>query len=97
MEKKKPQVTIKNIKAYIEGNTNMFLSDLRVQPIHLQEQYAYRMLQCKDDCVVNKECKYCGCKVPGKLYTSKSCNNGERFPDLMSAKEWEEFKINNNI
>lgn len=94
MEKR---ITLTNIKSFIEGNTKMFLSDLGVQPQHLQEQYAYRMLQCKDDCVVSKECKYCGCSFPGKIYVSKSCNNGERFPDLMSAKEWEEFKKENKI
>ena len=42
-------------------------------------------------------CEKCGCDYPGKLYVNKSCNNGERFPDLMSAKEWEEFKKQNNI
>jgi hypothetical protein len=43
------------------------------------------------------KCAYCGCKVPGKLYVKKSCNKGERFPDLMSTELWEKFKKNNNI
>ncbi len=93
----KHKITIDNIKQYIEGNSKMFLNKLGFQAEHLQEQISYRMLQCKDDCIINKKCKYCGCEVPGKLYVNKSCNNGERFPDLMSAKEWEEFKKQNNI
>jgi hypothetical protein len=35
--------------------------------------------------------------VPGKLYVKESCNGGERFPDLMGAKDWEEYKKKNNI
>jgi hypothetical protein len=27
----------------------------------------------------------------------KSCNNGERFPDLMTEDEWAEYKKENNI
>ncbi len=49
MEKKKPQVTIKNIKAYIEGNSKMFLSKVGFQAEHLKEQIAYKALMCKDD------------------------------------------------
>ena len=94
MEKK---ITLSNIKSYIEGNTKLFLSTIGAQPEHLQEQYAYRMLQCKDDCMMTNECKECGCDTMGKIHVSKSCNNGERFPDLMSKIDWEEFKIKNEI
>lgn len=91
------KITLNNIKEFIEGNTRMLLSERGKQPQHLQEQYAYRILQCQNDCAIKKECKYCGCSFPGKIYVSKSCNNGERFPDLMNAKEWEEFKKENKI
>lgn len=93
----KHKITINNIKQYIEGNSKMFLNKLGFQAEHLQEQVSYRMLQCKNDCVITKECKYCGCDVPGKMYVSKSCNNRDRFPDLMSKLEWEDFKTNNKI
>ena len=96
MSKELNRITIKNIKAYIEGNSKMFLSKVGFQAEHLKEQVAYRVLMCKDDCVPQGYCKECGCTLPGKHYVAESCNP-ERFPDLMSAKEWEEFKKQNNI
>ena len=52
---------------------------------------------CKNDCVKLGYCKYCGCSIPGKLYVTTSCNNGERFPDLMCEADWEKYKTENNI
>ena len=97
MEKKKPQVTIKNIKAYIEGNSKMFLSKVGFQAEHLKEQIAYRMLICNDTCGKQGYCEKCGWDYPGKLYVNESCNNGEKFPDLMSKQDWIKFKQENGI
>lgn len=96
MNKNKPKITIKNIKSFIEGNTKMFLADLGLQPEHLKEQVAYRMLICSD-CLEQKKCEVCHCDVPEKLYVNESCNNGEKFPDMMSRVEWENFKKENDI
>lgn len=93
---KKPQITIKNIKSYIEGNTKMFLADIGFQSEHLKEQIAYRTLVCSD-CVATGNCKECGCDLPEKLYVNESCNQGKNFPNLMSNLEWQQFKKNNNI
>lgn len=93
---KKPQITYKNIKSYIEGNTKMFLADIGFQAEHLKEQIAYRILICSD-CVATGNCKKCGCDLPEKLYVKESCNKGERFPDLMSKLEWDKYKITNDI
>ena len=89
------EITLNNIYNFIEGNTRLFTKS--IQPDHIKQQIAFRMLKCKDDCMITKECKYCGCDVPGKMYVSKSCNNGDRFPDLMSKVDWEEFKKDKNI
>lgn len=89
-------ITLKNINQFIEGNSKMFLADVGLQPEHLREQIAYRALLCKDDCVVQGHCKQCGCDLPGKFYVNESCNP-ERFPNLMSRLEWEEFKKENNV
>lgn len=91
------KITLKNLKSYIEGNTQMILDGFGLQPLYIQEQIAYRMLQCKDDCMIKRECKYCGCSVPGKLYVKESCNNGIRFPDLMDELHWNNFKEKNGI
>lgn len=87
-------ITINNIYNFIEGNINLFTSSL--QPKHIKEQIAYRMLKCKDDCAITKKCINCGCDYPGRIHTSQSCNNN-RFPDLMGRIEWEEFKKRNKI
>lgn len=92
----KQKITIKNIKSFLEGNSQLLLKELNLQPQHIQEQIAYRRLICKDDCAKENKCIKCGCDFKGKTSVSTSCNP-ERFPDLMSAKEWEEFKIKNNI
>lgn len=85
------KITIPNILSYLEGNTQRILEELNLQPQHIQEQIAYRRLLCKDDCAVTGRCIKCNCKFKGRTSVAKSCNL-ERFPDLMSGPEWEEFK-----
>jgi hypothetical protein len=93
----KPKITFKNILSYIEGNTQLALEHLNAQPQHIQEQIAYRRLLCKDDCAVTGECKECHCEFYGKTSVEKSCNKGERFPDLMGRVDWIRYKIKNDI
>lgn len=93
----KPKITFKNISQFLEGNTKLFLSEIGFQPQHIKEQIAYRRLICDSTCGVAGKCLTCNCDYPAKLYVVMSCNNGEKFPDLMSKPEWEEFKIKNNI
>lgn len=88
------KITKQNIFNFIEGNTRMFTEEFQVN--HIKEQIAYRALLCKDDCEANGKCIKCGCSYPGRIYTSQSCNK-DRFPDMMSRLEWEEFKINNDV
>jgi hypothetical protein len=96
MEKKKPEINLHNIKSFLEGNSKMLLAQAGLQPQHIKEQIAYRMMICSD-CVKEGHCEFCGCDVPGKLYVSESCNKGEKFPDLMSRIDWELYKIDNDI
>lgn len=90
------KITINNIKQFIEGNTNLLYDAVIGKPKYYQEQIVYRASKCSD-CLEDGKCVYCGCDLPGKHYVKKSCNNGERFPDLMDEKEWEEFKEKNKI
>ena len=90
------EINIKNIKSFIRGHYNMYLDKLGAYPKHKQEQILYRLSLC-EDCVTNKGCKHCGCPPHKKVYDDKSCNNGERFPDMLSEVEWNNFKINNKI
>lgn len=88
------KITKQNIYNFIEGNTRMFTEAF--QATHIKEQIAYRSLLCKDDCALNGKCIVCGCSYPGRIHTSKTCNE-ERFPDMMAGLEWQEFKKDNNI
>lgn len=92
----KEKISLKNIKDYLQGNTQLILDGFGLKPEYYREQIAYRMLQCSD-CLSAKSCKYCGCSVPGKLYVSQSCNNGIRFPDIMDEERWKKFKEINDI
>jgi len=91
------KITLSNIQQYLEGNSQMILDRMGLQPDWYREQIAYRMLQCKDDCIPAGKCKYCGCSVPGKLYVTQSCNYGSRFPDLMNEENWNKYKEEHQI
>ena len=91
------KITPKKIFQFIEGNLKLLGDRMHLLPAHEREQVFYRSEICKNDCMIYEYCSYCGCSVPGKLYVTESCNGGERFPDLMGAKEWEKYKQENNI
>jgi len=90
-------LNIKNIAHFIEGNAKFYYDKLIGEPQYLREQRLWRLYKCKDDCVVTGECKECGCPVNKKVFQDESCNNGERFPNIMNNEEWEIYKKENNI
>lgn len=90
-------ITVKNVKAFIEGNSKLLGSKFGLVDTHIREQVAWRAEICKDSCLPAGKCEKCGCAVPGKLYVKKSCNDGEKFPDLMDKEEWEQYKLDNDI
>lgn len=85
-------VRIKDIKNFIEGNFKYYLYKFVSAPKHITEQYAYRLDKCKDTCIKQKKCKYCGCPPVKKAFNVSSCNDGEIFPDLMNEEQWEYYK-----
>lgn len=87
----KSKITLHNIKSFIEGNMQLGLEQLNLQPQHIQEQIAYRRLLCKDDCAIIGKCIICNCDFKGKTSVKESCNK-DRFPDLMNRIEWDKFK-----
>lgn len=90
------KITLSNVKSFIRGHYNMYLDKLGAYPKHKQEQILYRISLCSD-CVTNKGCKHCGCPPHKKVYDDRSCNGGERFPDMLSEVKWNKFKLDNNI
>lgn len=91
------KVTFKDIINYAEGNSKQLVDKFDLLSKHKKEQFEWRKSICANDCVLEGKCKYCGCSVPGKLYVKKSCNEGERFPDMMDQLEWNIYKKENNI
>ena len=88
------EITLNNIYNFIEGNIR--LRTKSIQPQHIKEQIAYRLLTCSNDSAQKGECIVCGCNFPDRVYSTKSCNN-KRFPDFLSKVDWELYKIDNKI
>lgn len=87
----------KKIKSFIEGNFKYLQREMGGLPLHIEEQVAWRLSLCYNDCVPNGKCKECNCPTEKKILVKESCNYGERFPDMMNEKDWEQYKKDNNI
>jgi hypothetical protein len=86
-------ITIDKIKSFLEGHWKDIYYKLVDMPEHVREQvYELRFKACKRDCIKNNKCIYCGCPADLKMLVKKSCNKGERFPDLMNEFEWKTYK-----
>ena len=96
-EQKKREITFHNILSYLEGNTKYLLNIFGVFPTYMQEQVLWRLNICKEDCIKNGACEYCGCPPEKKAFVEESCNHGDRFPDMMGKEEWEQYKKDKHI
>ncbi len=91
------KIKLSDISNFIEGNWKYYKNKVRMSPEYIVEQVQYRLYLCKDDCLVANKCKHCPCPPKKKSWVNKSCNGGERFPDIMNKVEWEKFKAKHNI
>jgi hypothetical protein len=85
------------VSDFIEGNLKYYKQHLMPSPKYLLEQYHYRLSLCNTTCIPFDECEYCGCPPMKKAWVSSSCNKGEKFPDLMNAEDWKNYKQQHNI
>jgi hypothetical protein len=90
-----------DMKAYIQGNIRMLrgkfgtkFNTFAALPDYIKEQVLYRESLCGESC--KTECQHCGCSTPGKWFSDKQCG-ANKFPDMMTKKEWDKFKKENNI
>jgi hypothetical protein len=90
-------ITLNNVSNFLEGNFKYYKYQLSSSPKYLLEQYHYRLEICKDSCIPNESCEACTCPPLKKAWVTKSCNDGKKFPDLMDATSWENFKQEHNI
>lgn len=90
---KKKKITLGNVKSFLQGKTRKVIDHFNLLPIHIQEQVAFRENKCKKSCPT--KCQHCGCETPGRWFSDESCNDGEKFPDLMNNVDWEKYKKKN--
>jgi len=87
---KRSDITIDNVGNFLKGNFEYYKSKIVEVPEHIREQLQHRLSLC-GDCIERNGCIKCNCPPLKKHFLKKSCNP-QRFPDLMEAEEWEEFK-----
>ena len=85
-------ITLDNIKDYIQGYSRWFMQHWRLLADYEKEQILYRASQCPKECAIEQKCFYCKCDYPQKLFVDYSCNKGKELPNLMGKKEWEDYK-----
>lgn len=91
------KINIENINSFIQGSSRHLLDRFNALEDHIVEQVAYRESKCPE-CKTAGHCLgSCKCSVPGRWFSTKTCNNGEKFPDLMTKVKWDEYKKEHNI
>jgi hypothetical protein len=88
-------ITLKNVWAYIQGNSRLIAenlgSDIFKSPQHIQEQIIWREVIHNPECYRLGKCIHCKCAVPDKLYADKECEGG-CYPVIMNEYTWDKFK-----
>lgn len=91
------KITGQDVRNYLEGNAYYLLSFFKsTSPTHIKEQALYRAFLC-DECLKKGKCVECGCKTPNMFFSPKKKDSKGRWGQMLSAKEWKKFKIENNI
>ena len=89
------KITFQNIKNFVEGTGRQVGAELGMTPKHIMEQAAWRETKCPD-CKKAGKCSVCRCSVPGRWFTTQTCN-ATRFPDMMGPNDWAIYKKDNGI
>lgn len=85
---------------YMQGNIRLFLyyswgGKLKfLLPLHIQEQFEYRMNSINRKCFMEGQCEICKCSVPGLQMANKSCDK-PCYPPFVDKKTWEKSKLSN--
>tara|TARA_R110000868_G_scaffold175399_1_gene412428 strand:+ start:528 stop:803 length:276 start_codon:yes stop_codon:yes gene_type:complete len=76
-------ITVENIKHYIEGNANHLLDKVGLLPEQVKAKVEKRLEVCNTCSYAEKiedklsKCGYCGCPLPHAAFSpSKSCKHG---------------------
>lgn len=88
-------VTLKNIKSFIIGNSRYLLDKfgpnfLRM-PDYLKEQMIERYSNINEECKKLKYCVNCKCPIERKIYDNSGCEYG-CYGDFLTKDDWENLK-----
>lgn len=87
------KLNLKNARRWLQAHRNIVLDKIGALPEHKQEQVFWRSTFCRD-CLKNGKCASgCGCPAAKVLMADEACEL-KRWPDMMDAPEWAEFKAN---
>lgn len=92
------EITLKNVKAFIQGYIRKWTLDFFQNRLeHILEQVEYRIdmvAEKSPECLMNGECKICHCATPALFYADKPCSNKETpcYGPMLNKQEWIKFK-----
>lgn len=93
------KVTLKNIKAYIQGNLRYRLFYSRLQhwlPEHILQQIEYRLETMNPSCYSSGSCVKCGCSTTALQMANKSCD-GNCYPPMMTERQFLHYIVGQDV
>jgi len=87
------QLTLSNIKGYLQGNFRRVLKDFGATPDYIVQQALWRLERVKEnspECFKQDECIHCNCQVSAKVFEDRGCEHG-CYEKMMSEEQWEKF------
>lgn len=88
------QITLPNIRDYIQGNV-LFALNAHL-PKHIKEQIEFRAYACSD-CLMNTKCLVCTCKTPAMFYSPNKVDKKLRWAQFLNENQWTALKNNIDI
>jgi len=90
--------SLKNIKAYLQGNIRyeLYYSERWkwLIPEHIKEQIEVRIKSMDRQCFNDGSCKICGCKTTNLQMANIACE-GDCYPVMVSRSRWKYLKEGN--
>lgn len=93
------KITLKNIKAYLQGNYRYRLYYSKFKWLirkHIREQIDYRIEIMNPECYKRGTCIGCGCMTTALQMANKQCD-GNCYPPMLSKIEWLRFEMRSGV
>lgn len=104
------KINLHNIKRFLQGWIRYILyqlsktkyfkkvseTSLALLEPHKKEQFEWRLMTMKKECLKGGHCVICGCQTPQLQMSDEACE-GACYPDMMDVETWKQYKIDNQI